>query len=264
MTGTRTWPAALDEDGVTVRERRRRRRVLQLLRPAAGGAACGEAGSARAALVMSVALLIGRLRGLGRRTPPPARRQPDSGPGEAGCRSTRLRATYSSFSVPQTIYEPLFDLDRNGAAVPNHSHRLRGPAGRPDLHGHAPRRHHVPRRCEVRRGPWWPTSTGCGDPASGCSCLGELRVLEGVRATGDTTVGSIRWPHAGFPVMVLGGAAGLMASPPRALAETGAATWRGGRSVPDRSCSTTRSRQFGAGPGVGRLPHCEHSLHAIW
>ncbi|MBC3190434.1 hypothetical protein H7X46_05080 [Pseudonocardia sp. C8] len=185
-----------------------------------------RAGSVRAALVMSVALLVGAC---GASVVPDTE---NAAPRHGGSVTVGLEGswvsldplratTYNSFSVLQTIYEPLFDLDRNGAAVPNLATGYEvSPDGR--IYTVTLRdgvTFHDGARFDARA--VVANFDRVRNPANGCSCLGELRVLEGVRATGDTTVEfRLKRPHAGFPVMVLGGAAGLMASP-RALAETG-------------------------------------------
>ena len=131
-----------------------------------------------------------------------------------------LRATtYVSFSVLQTIYDPLFDLDEKGEVIPNLAT------------GYEVSDDGLVYTVQLEQGVSFQDGTPFDaaavvtnfdrvrDPANGCSCLGELGVLEEVEAIDDSTVRfTLSRPHAGFPVMVLGGAAGLMGSP-RAIEE---------------------------------------------
>lgn len=132
-----------------------------------------------------------------------------------------LRATtYVSYSVLLTMYEQLFDLDAEGELIPN---LATGYEVSDDGLTYAVS---LQEGIEFQDGEEFDADAvvtnvdRMRDPANGCSCLGEMGVLEDVRAVDASTVEfELNRPHAGFPVAVLASAPGMMASP-RAIEET--------------------------------------------
>ncbi|WP_035281359.1 ABC transporter substrate-binding protein [Brevibacterium album] len=126
-----------------------------------------------------------------------------------------LRATtYVSYSVLLTMYEQLFDLTAEGEVVPNLATGYE--VSEDGLTYTVALREDV----EFQDGEPFDADAvvtnvdRMRDPANGCSCLGEMGMLEDVRAKDPHTVEFLlNRPHAGFPTAVLASAPGMMASP---------------------------------------------------
>lgn len=126
----------------------------------------------------------------------------------------------ASYDVLLTMYEQLFDVNAEGETVPN---LARSWEVRDDGLTYV---------VELQEGVEFQDGTPFNadavvtnmermrKPENGCSCAGDMAVIDDITPVGDTTVEfSLTRPSAGFPLQVLSAAPGMMASP-KALEES--------------------------------------------